>query len=126
MAFPAPPTQPPPPCWPPQSLWPFYYGGLPAMQGVLPPFNPGYAYWPPQGTFPFPRFPWPFETESRAPGTGLLGGTPPLCAPPPCSQSTQTRFSSTSTTNRANFSQRQLSTISSTARAGASPQRRVV
>jgi len=25
-------------------------------------------------TFPFPRFPWPFETESRRAGTGLLGG----------------------------------------------------
>lgn len=31
---------------------------------------------PPQfvGQFPFPRLPWPFESETRAPGTGLLAG----------------------------------------------------
>lgn len=37
--------------------------------------------------FPFPRAPWPFETESRAAGTGLLAGfVPPICPipiPPP-------------------------------------------
>ena len=36
--------------------------------------------------WPYPRAPWPFETESRAPGTGLLGG-PGISAlppPPPC------------------------------------------
>lgn len=43
--------------------------------------------------WPFPREPWPFESETRAPGTGLLSGPvvcspfqpcpPPPCPPPP-------------------------------------------
>jgi len=28
-----------------------------------------------QPTFPFPRQPWPFESETRAPGTGLIRGS---------------------------------------------------
>ena len=34
--------------------------------------DPPYSFKPP---FPFPRQPWPFETESRAPGTGLIWGS---------------------------------------------------
>ena len=34
-------------------------------------------------TWPFPRAPWPLETESRAPGTGLIWGPPRFCPPPP-------------------------------------------
>lgn len=37
--------------------------------------------------FPFPRAPWPYESETRAPGTGLLDAPPcipaPPCPPPP-------------------------------------------
>jgi len=41
--------------------------------------DPGYFQQrtgPPQfvGQWPFPRMPWAFETESRAPGTGLISG----------------------------------------------------
>jgi hypothetical protein len=39
------------------------------------------------GGFPIPRTPWPFESETRAAGTGLLSGPPPPpppCPPPPC------------------------------------------
>jgi len=32
--------------------------------------DPPYAWM--TATWPFPRPPWPYETESRAPGTGLL------------------------------------------------------
>lgn len=31
------------------------------------------------GNFPTPRLPWPFESETRAPGTGLI--TTPMCPP---------------------------------------------
>ena len=40
--------------------------------------------------WPFPRPPRPYETESRADGTGLIWGFPPApplcppCPPPPC------------------------------------------
>lgn len=35
------------------------------------------------GGWPFPRVPWPGESETRAPGTGLLFAVPcPPCPPP--------------------------------------------
>jgi hypothetical protein len=34
--------------------------------------------------FPFPRAPWPYESETRAPGTGLLDAPPIPPCPPPC------------------------------------------
>lgn len=34
--------------------------------------DPPYSFRTP--TFPFPRFPWPFESETRAAGTGLIWG----------------------------------------------------
>jgi hypothetical protein len=36
--------------------------------------DPPYAWLRPK--FPFPRQPWRWETESRAPGTGLIWGPP--------------------------------------------------
>ena len=38
-----------------------------------------------QPGWPFPRAPWPFESETRAPGTGLLASfIHQPCVPPPC------------------------------------------
>ena len=57
---------------------------MPGSHELDPPFAWKTPWWP------FPRPPWPFETESRAPGTGLLWGTarhrPPKPQPPcpPC------------------------------------------
>src|SRR5215475_600976 len=50
--------------------------------------DPPYS-WAASRTWPYPRFPWKFETESRAPGTGLIWGPqtcPPVTRPPrpPC------------------------------------------
>ena len=50
--------------------------------------DPPYAQipiWPPQfqGRWPFPRHPWPFESDTRAPGTGLLMGPVRCCTAPP-------------------------------------------
>jgi hypothetical protein len=36
------------------------------------------SWW--QGRWPWPRIPWPFESESRARGSGLIT---PSCRPPP-------------------------------------------
>ena len=66
---------------------------MPGSHTLDPPFA-----WRPNaalGRWPFPRAPWPFETESRAAGTGLLWGgvsmrprpprppCPPVPRPPP-------------------------------------------
>jgi hypothetical protein len=42
-------------------------------------YQSGRCCWP----FPVPRQPWPFETESRAPGTGLIASFATFCAPFP-------------------------------------------
>ena len=42
------------------------------------------AYYHNLPPWPFPRHPWPYETESRAPGTGLLGGPGLPWIPCPC------------------------------------------
>lgn len=59
---------------------------IPRSQYIDPPgsWQWGYAYpswW--AGHWPYPRMPWPFESETRAPGTGLIWGCKPVC-PPPC------------------------------------------
>lgn len=49
--------------------------------------DPPYSWWS-SPTWPYPRAPWAYETESRAPGTGLLWGPSSACPPkrcPPCS-----------------------------------------
>lgn len=50
--------------------------------------DPAYAMIPRASTpfnggWPLPRMPWPGESETRAPGTGLIGGPLP-CPPTPC------------------------------------------
>jgi hypothetical protein len=71
---------PPPPC-------PSYV--IPGSQNLDPPYS-----WQSSGpsfftsNFPWPRMPWPWESETRAPGTGLIA-TPcppfPGTCPPPAS-----------------------------------------
>jgi hypothetical protein len=60
---------------------------IPRSQCLDPPYswsvreNP--MYW---GQWPFPRQPWAFESETRAPGTGLISGPcqlQPVCPPKP-------------------------------------------
>lgn len=73
-------------CWPPPAKVPF---PAPPCHYVIPGSNcldPPYSarlQGPPQfvGQFPFPRQPWPFESETRAPGTGLISGNA-QCPPP--------------------------------------------
>ena len=75
------------PCSPPIALparLPHYV--IPCSSSLDPPFSLRTATWP------FPRFPRPFETETRADGTGLIWGgatinpcpPPPPCPPCPC------------------------------------------
>ena len=56
--------------------------------------DPAYAQIPRAATpwaggWPFPRVPWPGESETRAPGTGLLGTVP---CPPPLTAAQQRRL----------------------------------
>lgn len=58
---------------------------IPQSNNLDPPYS-----WKVSPTWPFPRAPWPYETETRAAGTGLIWGagttTPPAttgCCPPP-------------------------------------------
>lgn len=55
---------------------------MPGSNCLDPPYNQRLVG-PPQfvGQWPFPRLPWPFESETRAPGTGLLQS--PFGCPPP-------------------------------------------
>jgi hypothetical protein len=82
------PPQVPTPCGP---LPPAFPAGPP--QYVIPGSHwndPAYWQQPRNPDFfdsgwPTPRTPWPFETESRAAGTGLLAGPSPTPPPfPPC------------------------------------------
>jgi len=43
--------------------------------------------------FPFPRQPWPFESESRAPGTGLISAGQTTVPCPPTTTKTLTTAS---------------------------------
>lgn len=66
------PRRPPPalPAGPPAYV-------LPGSHRLDPPYAQMHDPWRPshhQGRWPFPRAPWPFESESRPPGTGLLHG----------------------------------------------------
>lgn len=58
---------------------------VPGSHKLDPPYSWNTPWWP------FPRPPWPFETESRAAGTGLIWGSrlarppkPQPCPPNPC------------------------------------------
>lgn len=68
------PCGPPPPAFPARP--PHYV--LPGSH-LLDPF---YVFWL-NPNYPFPRFPRPFETQTRADGTGLIAGNPCQPAPPP-------------------------------------------
>jgi hypothetical protein len=65
---------------PPQ--WPHYV--IPCSQNLDPPYSWQNSCVPPwwQGQFPLPRLPWRYESETRAPGTGLIGN--PCAQPLPC------------------------------------------
>lgn len=60
--------------------------------------DPAYVFFQNPG-WPYPRQPWPFESETRAAGTGLIGGPtmappapPALCGPAPASWFTPRRI----------------------------------
>ena len=83
-------TRPPmtvrPPPWPiakpPQA--PHYV--IPGSHRLDPPyswmFDPRVPPWW-RSHWPMPRMPWPWESETRAPGTGLIRGGGPCPQPPP-------------------------------------------
>lgn len=58
---------------------------VPGSHRLDPPYafapNCGPPWWVSQ--WPQPRQPWPWESETRAPGTGLIRGAPPCPCPPP-------------------------------------------
>lgn len=62
---------------------------IPCSNMLDPPYSwqhqPGAPTWW-NGCWPMPRLPWQFESETRAPGTGLITGPPPC---PPCPPSAQ-------------------------------------
>lgn len=73
----------PPPCPPPPRPWwaislhaKYAHGFIrrPALRGYPVPAEVRFENCP---TWPFPRRPWPFESETRAPGTGLALGRIP-------------------------------------------------
>lgn len=79
---PCPPPCPPPRPRPPRPWWAiskrekFACGFIrqPSLRGYPVPAAVRFRDWP---TWPFPRRPWPFESETRAPGTGLALGRIP-------------------------------------------------
>jgi hypothetical protein len=61
---------------------------IPGSQNLDPPYSWQMQCAPPwiNGRFPWPRVPWPWESETRAAGTGLIAtpcpAFPPTCPPP--------------------------------------------
>ena len=90
------PPMPPGPPWRHTRILPFKHQryALPGTHWLDPPYSWMRPPWP------YPRAPWAFETESRAPGTGLIWGKArpisPPCPPPtcwnPCWYPTQAQF----------------------------------
>ena len=68
---------------PPTWRWPAFPARaptyvIPCSHLLDPPYSQMPTSFPPwwRGQWPFPRSPWPLETESRAPGTGLITSRP--------------------------------------------------